>query len=95
MTAQNITCQKIADIKNVGVYIHNNNTHFLGYATQSSIFFFFHLIWSPGELAQSHTLKNLFKRVVKIGYFDSLGTVSCQLKNFMPNDLMVHEAIKC
>lgn len=59
------------------------------------VFFFFHLIWSPGELAQSHTLKNLFKRVVKIGYFDSLGTVSCQLKNFMPNDLMVHEAIKC
>lgn len=58
-------------------------------------FFFFHLIWSPGELAQSHMLKNLFKRVVKIGYFDSLGTVSCQLKNFMPNDLMVHEAIKC
>lgn len=81
MTAQNITCQKIADIKNVGISVHNNSTYFLGYATQSSIFFF-HLIWSPGELAQSHTLKNLFKRVVKISYFDSLGTVSCQLKNF-------------
>lgn len=78
MTAQNITCWKI-DIKNVGIYVHNNSTHFAGYVTQRGIFFFFHLIWSPGELAQSHTL---YKRQVKIHQFDSLRTVSCQLKTF-------------
>lgn len=40
MTAQNITCQKIADIKNVGIYVDNNSTHFAGYVTPRSIFFF-------------------------------------------------------
>lgn len=68
MTAQNITCQKIADIKNVGICVHSNNKHFAGYVTQRSIFFlfFFHLIWSPGELAQSHILKSPCKRLVKV-----------------------------
>ena len=41
MTAQNITCPKIADIKNVGIYVHDKSTYFAGYVTQRSFFFFF------------------------------------------------------
>lgn len=38
MTAQNIICQKIADIKNMGICVHNNSTNFAGYVTQRDIF---------------------------------------------------------
>lgn len=80
MTTQNITCWKIA-IKNVGIYVHNDSTHFAGYITQRGIFFF-HWIWSPGEFAQSHTLTSLYKRQIKIHQFDSVRTASCQWKTF-------------
>lgn len=40
MTAQNITCPKIADIKNVGIYVHDKSTYFAGYVTQRSFFIF-------------------------------------------------------
>lgn len=53
-----------------------------GMSPKGAFFFFFSFNMVPGELAQSHTLKSLYKRRGKIRYFDSLGTVSCQLKTF-------------
>lgn len=53
-----------------------------GMSPKGAFLFFFSFNMVPGELAQSHTLKSLYKRRGKIRYFDSLGTVSCQLKTF-------------
>lgn len=66
MTAQNITCPKIADIKNVGNYVHIKSKHFAGYVTQRSIFFFFPFNMVPWGVSLKSTLKSLFKRLVKV-----------------------------
>lgn len=61
MTAQKVTCQKIADIKNVGIYVHKNNKHFAGYVTQRSIFFFSFNMVPWGDSLKSHPEKSLRK----------------------------------
>lgn len=62
MIAQNITCQIIADIKNVGIYVHKNNKHFAGYVTQRSLFFFFSFNMVPwGVSLKSHPSVSLQK----------------------------------
>lgn len=46
MTIQNITCQNVADIQNMGICVYENSNHLQGVFPKEP---YFYLTWPSGE----------------------------------------------